>query len=239
MKVAAANSLASFRTRSCSCRAHAKRKLSAQYATPAGTTQQRVCVTAHGAAHGSLNTKQQQKCLSAESGVTLDPAATVLTSLTSRLSLSPSLISSNDRLFFAAALGVMRGLKVYSSDVHPLLLVAALLAPPLLTPLPLLAPPPLLAFTVRLPAVAESLGLLPLLPPLHACESDSCCSRPRKSCWACFWGEPGLLLLSPALAASACLPWSMRLVPGDSCRQAHHRAAAHKLPHSQYRMAPY
>lgn len=127
----------------------------------------------------------------------------------------------------------MRGLKVCSSDVHPLLLVAALLAPPLLTPLP----PPLLAFTARLPAAAESPGLLLPLPPLlHACESDSCCGRPRKSCWACFWGEPGLLLLSPALAASACLPFSMRLVPGDSCRQAHHRTVAHEFPQSQYRM---
>jgi hypothetical protein len=158
---------------------------------------------------------------------------TVLTSLTSRLSLSPSLISSKDRPFLAAALGVMRGLNVYSSDVHPLLLVAALLAPPLLTPLlPLLAPPPLLAWTARLAAAAESTGLLPL-PPLHACESDCCCSRPRKSCRACFWGDPGLSLLSAALAASACLPLSMRLVPGDSCRQAQHRQSAHTLLSAQ------
>jgi hypothetical protein len=88
-----------------------------------------------------------------------------LTSRTSRLSLSPSLISVTDRAFFAAAFGVIRGLKVHSSQADP---------PPLLPPAVVLA-----GCLAPARGVAGAPMLLP--PPLLACVSDSCCRRCKKS----------------------------------------------------------
>jgi hypothetical protein len=120
----------------------------------------------------------------------------VLTSLTSRLSLSPSLSSSTERPFLAAALGVMHGLKVYSSGMPPPLPALLRLACP--------------------PCACDSCCRRPRKSWLWRCCGDLGLQLLRPSLVAVLL--VGLPL--PTDADSDCLLARMRLVPGDSCTDA-------------------